>query len=198
MQTKHVVLLLKIIIHISALAPLVWLYYGAFTDTIGADPVERVIHFTGIGAFNILLLTLTLTPLARSFKLPWLLQLRRLIGLYAFTYALLHLANFLAFEVQFNLGLFVDEVIKRPYITVGMAAFLIISALAITSLDAFKKKMGRKWQQLHNFIYLLVLLVGIHFYWSVKSEIIEPSIYLIIALALLWLRRDKIKRWLNR
>ena len=192
---QHRVLLLKIAIHLLAFLPLLGLYALAFTDQLGADPVEEVIHFTGIGAFNLLLISLSITPLAKKFRQGYLLQTRRLVGLYSFTYALLHLLNFLAFEVQFDLSLFFAEIVDRPYITVGMAAIIILLSLAITSLSVLRRKMGKYWQKLHNWVYVAVLLIALHFFWSVKSDIIEPMIYVVMALFLLSLRIDKIKRW---
>jgi sulfoxide reductase heme-binding subunit YedZ len=189
------VLLLKIAIHLLSFLPLLALYVLAFSDELGADPVKEVIHFTGIGAFNILLVSLLLTPLAKKYRQGYLLQTRRLLGLYSFTYALCHLLSFLAFEVQFDFALFLDEVIERPYITVGMIALIILFSLAVTSITAFKRKMGKRWQRLHNWVYAAGLLIALHFFWSVKSEIIEPGIYAIITIFLLSLRRDKIKRW---
>ena len=189
------VLLLKIAIHLLSFLPLLALYVLAFSDELGADPVKEVIHFTGIGAFNILLVSLLLTPLAKKYRQGYLLQTRRLLGLYSFTYALCHLLSFLAFEVQFDFALFLDEIIERPYITVGMIALIILFSLAVTSITAFKRKMGKRWQCLHNWVYAAGLLIALHFFWSVKSEIIEPGIYAIITIFLLSLRRDKIKRW---
>lgn len=189
------VLLLKIAIHLLSFLPLLALYVLAFSDQLGADPVKEVIHFTGIGAFNILLISLVLTPLAKKYRQGYLLQTRRLLGLYSFTYAMCHLLSFLAFEVQFDFALFVDEIIERPYITVGMVALLILFSLALTSVNTLKRKMGKNWQRLHNGVYGAALLIALHFLWSVKSDIIEPGIYAIIALFLISLRRDKIKRW---
>jgi len=186
--------LLKSLIHVASLLPLCLLYLSALNDELGADPVEAVIHFTGIGAFNLLILTLLVTPLAKKLKQGFLMKVRRLLGLYAFTYAVFHVLNFIAFDLQFNLSLLFDEIIERPYISIGMAAILLLSALAITSINQLKRKMGRHWQKLHNTIYLILLLVGVHFYWSVKSEIIEPSIYIVISLVLLSLRWRKFKR----
>lgn len=187
----------KTLIHISALFLLIRLYTLALQDLLGADPVEAVLHFTGIGALNLLLLTLVISPLAKYFKQAWLMQARRLLGVYTFIYALSHLLSFLAFEVQFDGALFVNEVFKRPYITIGMLAFTLLLALTITSLDRLKRSMGSRWQRLHNFVYLIAALSGIHFYWSVKSEIIEPSVYIFIIAILLWLRKRKIKAWLG-
>ena len=187
----------KLFIHLAMLLPVVWLYYGAVTDTIGADPVERVIHFTGIGALNILLLSLVISPAAKRFKKPVLLKFRRLIGLWAFTYALLHVASFWLFELQLDWRLFISEVIERPYITVGMLAFAILLPLAVTSINRIKRKMGKRWQLLHNWVYIAATAIVVHFYWSIKSDIFEPGLYAIILLWLLMLRKDKLKRWLR-
>ena len=195
---KDKVLLLKTIIHLSVVLPLINLYVAAFNDQLGADPVDAVIHFTGIGALNLLLITLTVSPIAKRFKLSFLLQARRLLGLYAFSYAICHLINFLAFEVQFDMGLFFAEIFERPYITIGLVAFILLVTLGVTSINAIKRKMGKNWQKLHNFNYLVVLLVVTHFYWSVKSDITEPLIYWLITLSLLSFRLGKIKSWFAR
>lgn len=195
---KYKVAFFKLFIHLAALLPLVNAYYLALTDQLGADPVESIIHFTGIGAFNLLLLSLAITPVSKRFKISMLLKVRRLVGLYSFTYAFCHLLNFLVFEVQFDWLLFLNEIIDRPYITIGMVGLLTMLALAITSIPLLKKRMGKNWQKLHNWVYLAVLLVGIHFYWSVKSEIIEPSIYLFITFILLALRFKKFKKKIKK
>jgi len=196
MKNEAKVLLLKVFIHLGASIPLVNLYFLAFNDELGADPVESVIHFSGIGAFNLLLLTLSVTPIAQITKQGYLLKVRRLLGLYAYTYAFFHLANFLSFEIQFDGALFISEVWKRPYITIGMVAFLLLTALSITSINKLKRKMGRSWQQLHNVSYIIILLVAIHFYWSVKSELTSPLFYFSMAIILLLFRYKKIKRLL--
>lgn len=192
---RNRVLLLKIAIHLMSFLPLLALYLLAFDEQLGADPVKEVIHFTGIGAFNLLLLSLVLTPIAKKYRQGYLLQTRRLLGLYSFTYALFHLLSFLAFEVQFDLMLFFSEIIDRPYITVGMAALIILFALSVTSITSLRRKMGKKWQKLHNWVYGALLLIALHFFWSVKSDIVEPMIYVFMALFLLNLRRAKIKAW---
>ena len=191
------VFILKTIINFSALLPLLNLYFLAFFDELGADPVEAVIHFTGIGAFNLLLITLSVSPLAKISKQGYLLQTRRLLGLYTFTYAVCHLLNFLAFEVQFDGSLFLSEVIDRPYITIGMVAFLLLTALAVTSFNKLKRKMGKSWQKLHDFSYLIAILVAIHFYWSVKSELTSPLFYAVLTLILLLFRYKKLKRLIS-
>lgn len=191
------VLILKAIIHLFALFPLLNLYFLAFSDELGADPVEAVIHFTGIGAFNLLLISLSVTPLAKIAKQGYLLQTRRLLGLYTFAYALCHILNFLAFEVQFSGELFLSEVIERPYITIGMIGFLLLTALAVTSFDKLKRKMGKSWQKLHNFSYLIAVFVTVHFYWSVKSDVTSPIFYGLLTLILLLFRYKKLKRLIS-
>ena len=186
---------LKALVHITALYPLVKLYYQAISDRLGADPVEVVIHFTGIGALNLLLISLLISPAAKFFKIGALIQFRRMIGLYAFVYALCHILNFLSFEVQFDLQLFINEVFERPYITVGMTAFLLLTALAVTSIAKIRRKMKKNWQTLHNFTYLIALLGVVHFYWSVKSEIIEPLIYVGLYAILMGFRHQKVQGW---
>ena len=193
LTTSHKILLLKSVIHLAALLPLLNLYYLAFNDLLGADPVQSVIHFTGIGAFNLLLITLTVTPLAKRFKLGYLLQVRRVLGLYAFSYAFMHVLNFLAFDLQFAWSLFFSEVFKRPYITIGMIAVVLLTALAVTSVNSIKRKMGKSWQRLHNVSYLIVVLVSVHFYWSVKSELMSPLFYILLTTVLLAFRYKKIK-----
>jgi len=192
---RHQVLLIKLLIHSVSSYFIASTFYFAIVDQLGGDPVEALLHFTGIGALNLLLVTLLVSPVARTFRWPKIMQVRRLLGLYGFFYALVHVFSFLAFEVQFDWMFFVEEIFKRPYITVGMAAFVILLALAITSVNSIKRQMGKKWQTLHNYTYLAILLAGIHFYWSVKSDIVEPLLYLTASVFLLWLRKEKFKRW---
>ena len=189
---------LKAFVHLVALYPLINLYYAAINDQLGGDPVEVVIHFTGIGALNCLLISLLISPLAKTFKLGFLIHFRRMIGLCAFVYALCHILNFLFFEVQFDLVLFIEEIFKRPYITVGMTAFLFLIALAVTSTAKMRRKMRKNWQKLHNASYLIALLVAIHFYWSVKSDVTEPLIYFALYAGLMAFRHKTLRRWGNQ
>ncbi|MBC3765365.1 protein-methionine-sulfoxide reductase heme-binding subunit MsrQ [Neptunicella marina] len=194
MTQNQKVFTLKTFIHLAALTPVIWLYLSAFSDGLGADPVQYVIHFTGKGALNLLLITLCVSPLAQKFKQGWLMQVRRLLGLYSFFYAVLHLANFILFDLQNNWSLFINEVIKRPYITIGMVALLLLTALSVTSFNALRRKMGRNWQKLHNWVYVILLLVCVHYIWSVKANISQPLIYFMLAFVLLALRYKKFSR----
>jgi sulfoxide reductase heme-binding subunit YedZ len=197
LSTTHIVLL-KISIHLTALIPLIYTFYLATIDQLGGDPVEALLHFTGISAFNLLLLSLLVSPLAKRLKQGLLLRVRRLLGLYAFTYALAHLLTYILFELQLNWALLLSEIIKRPYITVGFSAFLILTALTLTSTQAAQRKLKTNWQKLHNWVYLAVLLVALHFIWSVKSDITEPLIYWAMALTLLAQRKAKLQQWWQR
>ncbi|WP_286234783.1 protein-methionine-sulfoxide reductase heme-binding subunit MsrQ [Thalassotalea sediminis] len=190
-------LALKVGIHFISLSLLINIYYLAIIDQLGADPVEQVLHFTGIGALNLLILGLVITPITKRIKTPLLMQNRRLVGLYAFLYAFCHVFSFWAFEIQFDLALFLEEVVERPYITLGMVAFVIISLLAVTSWSRLKKRMGRRWQRLHNWVYLAAILAVWHFYWSVKSDTTEPIIYIMLVLAVLFFRRKKLMKFIG-
>jgi methionine sulfoxide reductase heme-binding subunit len=190
--------ILKVVIHLGALIPLIYTFYLATIDELGADPVMALIHFTGIGAFNLLLLSLLVSPLAKWLKQGLLLRVRRLIGLYAFTYACSHFLSYVIFELQLDWRLIISEIIKRPYITVGFIALLILTSLAATSTQAMQRKLRSTWQKLHNWVYLAVLLVALHFIWSVKSDINEPLIYWVMTLFLLAQRKTKLQQWWQR
>lgn len=194
---KHV-FWIKVLMHVIALLPIIYLVLVVLSDEAGGDPVQYIIHYTGIGALNTFLITLCISPIAKKFKQGALIQTRRLIGLYVFAYATLHLMAFVSLDLLFEWSLFLQETITRPYIVVGTVAYLLLLALSVTSFNAVKRKMGKRWQKLHNSVYLVALLVPIHFIWSVKSELIEPSIYIIVTALLLFARKDQIKRIFKR
>ena len=186
---------LKVALHITSLSLLCDTYYQAFTDQLGADPVKALLHFTGIGAFNLLLLSLLISPLAKYFRQGQLVTLRRPIGLYAFTYAACHFSSYLLFELQLEWSLLLSELVKRPYITVGFAALLILALLTATSTKSIQRRMGRTWQKTHNWVYVASLLVALHYIWSVKSEILQPIIYALVLLVLLASRKEKFLKY---
>lgn len=197
LTNKHL-FLLKAFMHWAALVPIVYLVLAVFYDEAGGDPVQYIIHYTGVGALNTFLIMLCISPIAKRFKQGMLVQTRRLIGLYVFAYATLHLAAFISLDLLFEWSLFITETVKRPYILVGMAAYLLLLALTVTSLNSIKRKMGKRWQKLHNSVYFVALLIPLHFIWSVKSEVIEPSIYIVATLLLLSMRKEQIKRIFRR
>lgn len=184
------VTLIKAIIHLVSLSTLMYFYILITNDRLGADPVKDMIHFLGKTSLNFLLATLFVTPIIKRFKQPLLIRIRRLLGLYSFAWVCLHLLAFVWLELNWQFADFMSEVVKRPYLSLGAAAWVILLLLSITSIDYFKRKMKRHWLTLHRFVYWAVLFATVHYYWSVKSGLIEPSIYLLICIILLSERKQ--------
>jgi sulfoxide reductase heme-binding subunit YedZ len=184
----------RLLAHVVIFGWLGIVFYQGFSDQLGGDPVQALLDFTGIGALNLLVISLIISPLAMSFKFTQLLPFRRPVGLYSALYGLSHFYVFIAFELQFEMQLIFAEIIKRPYITVGFVTLIILIVLAVTSVNRIKKRMGTTWFTLHSLAYVAVVLAGLHYLWLVKSAWYEPAIYLIFSVCLLFLRRDKIKK----
>ena len=190
--------LIKAIIHIASLSVLLYFYLLIDSNQLGADPVKEMIHFLGKTGLNYLLITLAITPISKRFKQPLLARLKRVLGLYSFAWICLHLIAFLWLELNWEVFLLFDEVIKRPYLTLGMLAWFILLLLSITSLTAIRKKMKQTWFTLHRWVYVAVLLGTVHYYWSVKSGLIEPIIYLTLCFILLRERSQYFKSVINK
>lgn len=189
---KKTSLTLRIVVHVGAFLPLLWLFWAVPQGALGADPVKELIHFLGMGALRLLLLTLCVSPLAKALKFGLLVRLRRPLGLWCFVWASLHFVTWLALDLGFDWSLIGEELVTRTYIVVGFVALFLLLALAVTSIPKILRSMGKNWKKLHRTIYLIVVLASIHFWWSVKSGWIEPAIYLSLALFLLYLRRRTI------
>ncbi|MDN2665027.1 protein-methionine-sulfoxide reductase heme-binding subunit MsrQ [Psychromonas sp. 14N.309.X.WAT.B.A12] len=185
--------LLKAIIHLASLSTLLYFYILIDSNRLGADPVKEMIHFLGKTGLNYLLITLAITPLAKRFKQPLLLRLKRVLGLYSFAWICLHFTAFLWLELNWKVGLLIEETIKRPYLTLGMAAGTILLLLSITSINAIRRSMKQAWFTLHRWVYVALILGTVHYYWSVKSGVIEPSIYFALCFILLSERRQYFK-----
>ncbi|PLR32368.1 protein-methionine-sulfoxide reductase heme-binding subunit MsrQ [Chimaeribacter californicus] len=187
---------LKVLIHLAGLLPLVWLVWSVTQGGFSADPAKDIQHFTGRTALKWLLATLLITPLARYGKQPLLIRVRRLIGLWCFAWATLHLLSYSFLELGIsNLGLLGSELISRPYLTLGILSWLVLLALAATSTLGAQRRLGKNWQRLHNFIYLAAILAPIHYLWSVKTLSPQPLIYAVFAAILLAFRYKKVRQW---
>ncbi|WP_369944328.1 protein-methionine-sulfoxide reductase heme-binding subunit MsrQ [Xanthomonas medicagonis] len=192
-KTSASLIAAKAVVHALALAPMAylgwqfWQVWQAGSDALGADPVAEVEHRTGLWALRLLLLTLAITPLRQLTGQPVLLRFRRMLGLYAFFYATVHLAAYLGLDLRGYWTQIFEEIVKRPYITVGFLAWLLLIPLAITSTQGWMRRLKRNWGKLHKAIYAIGVLAVLHFWWLVKSDIREPLLYAaILALLLGW------------
>jgi sulfoxide reductase heme-binding subunit YedZ len=186
----------KPILFIAALIPLAFLVYRALNNDLGANPIETINRYTGDWVLRFLLITLAVTPLRRLTGWNGLLRYRRMLGLFAFFYACVHFLSWAWLDQYFVLADILQDVAKRPYITVGFASFLMLIPLALTSTNAMIRRLGAKrWQQLHRLVYLIGIGGVVHFLWLVKSDIREPLVYgAVLALLLgfrLWDRRHR-------
>lgn len=152
------------------LSPFLILVNDVLSNNLGADPARYVVTELGFWAMTWLWLTLAVTPLRRGLGWAWLLRYRRMFGLYAFTYAALHLLAFAAFLIEWRADLLIRELTKRPYIIVGSLAILLLLPLALTSTRGMQRRLGRRWLQLHRLIYPASLLVLLHFIWQIRSD----------------------------
>ncbi len=181
--------LLKPPLLLACLAPLAYYAWGLQTDTLGANPIEAVTRGLGDWALNFLLITLSVTPLRKLSGWTWLGRLRRMLGLFVFFYATLHLSTYLWFDQFFDWVAITKDIWKRPFITVGMLCFVLLLPLAATSNGfALRKLGGRRWQALHRSVYLIGMLAVLHYSWMVKADISRPLLYAALLGILLGLR----------
>ncbi|MDY6946569.1 MAG: protein-methionine-sulfoxide reductase heme-binding subunit MsrQ [Pseudomonadota bacterium] len=164
---------------------LVWEGFGIGGASLGTNPVERVQDTFGQWGLRFLVITLAVTPLRDWFDMPWLVQLRRMLGLYAFFYVLMHFLTWLILDQGLYWSGIVEDIAKRPFITIGFTALLLLVPLAVTSTNKMMRRLGKRWKKLHRLVYVIALLGVWHYYWQVKSDTTEPLIYLAIVLVLL-------------
>ena len=187
----------KTLVHALALTPLsilAWQFYDVWqtgSDALGADPVAEIEHRTGLWALRLLMVALAITPLRQLTGKPVLIRFRRMVGLYAFFYACLHLTAYLTLDLRGYWTQIFEEIVKRPYITVGFVAWLLLVPLAITSTQGWIRRLGRNWGKLHKAVYAVGVLAVLHFWWLVKSDIREPLLYAAILAVLLGWRMWK-------
>jgi sulfoxide reductase heme-binding subunit YedZ len=160
------------------LAPLAYLGWLTWKNDLGANPIERVEHFTGDWALRLIIATLAITPLRKLLGLPDLIRFRRMIGLFAFFYACLHFSAYVGLDQFFDFSAIWKDIVKRPYITAGFSGFVLMIPLAVTSTAGWIRRLGgKRWQKLHRWIYLTAIAGVIHYYWLVKSDIRLPVFY---------------------
>jgi sulfoxide reductase heme-binding subunit YedZ len=175
---------LKPVVFAASLLPLFWLIWLGFSDRLGANPIEAITHYTGDWTLRYLLITLGMRPLHQSLGWSWSLKLRRMLGLFAFFYASLHFLTYIVLDQFFSWPDIVEDIAKRPFITVGFTAFVLLVPLAITSTNAMMRRLKRRWQALHRLVYIIALCGVLHFVWLVKADLLEPLIYLLILMLL--------------
>lgn len=193
----------KALVHLAVLAPLavlaaqMWEVARTGSDALGADPVAEIEHRLGLWALRLLLATLAITPLRQLTGWNMLARFRRMLGLYSFAYASLHLLAYVVLDLRGDWPQLLEDIARRPYITVGFAAWLMLVPLAATSTTAAIRLLGRNWVRLHRLVYLVAVLAVLHFWWLVKSDLREPALYAGIAAVLLGWRALRALRLRN-
>jgi sulfoxide reductase heme-binding subunit YedZ len=192
---------IKSVVFAAALVPAAALVYDYYTENLTANPLDYITDQTGTWALAFIVISLCVTPLRRFTGWNQIIRLRRMLGLFAFFYALLHLLTWIVLGSFFDVQTMVEDVAMRPFITIGMAAFLILLALAVTSNQWSIRKLGRRWQTLHRLVYAAAIGAVVHFWWSVKADITEPRRWAIAVAVLLsirvwwmWAKRKPVRR----
>jgi sulfoxide reductase heme-binding subunit YedZ len=192
--------LVKVALFVVCLLPLARLAWGAWQHSLGANPIEFITRSLGTWTLNFLLTTLTVTPLRKVSGWTWLTRLRRMLGLFAFFYVVLHLSSYLWLDQFFDWTAIAKDILKRPFITAGMSAFLLLVPLAATSNRAMIRRLGgRRWQALHRSIYVVGIIAVTHYWWLVKKDVALPGVYaailgLLLLLRLLWRYEERQKQ----
>ena len=189
--------LAKAAVHLAALTPMAILAWQVVdvartgSNALGADPVAEIEHRLGLWALRLLMVALAVTPLRQLTGQPVLIRFRRMLGLHAFAYATLHLCAYLVLDLRGYWEIILEDIAKRPYITVGFTAWLLLLPLAVTSTKGWIRRLGRNWARLHKLVYAVGVLAVLHFWWLVKSDIREPLLYAAIRAVLLGWRAGK-------
>jgi len=188
---------LKPVLFVLCALPIVWLLARAFGLGglgLGANPVDELTDRLGEWGLRLLLATLCVTPLAVTLRKPWLMGLRRMLGLFAFTYLALHFLTWLVLDQWIDLPAIAADVVKRPYITAGFTAFVLLVPLAVTSTRGWMRRLGARWHRLHRLIYPAAVLGCTHFWWQVKADWREPAVYAALLAGLLGWRLLRARR----
>lgn len=188
---------IKPLVFVLCLIPLAFLVFDALTNNLGANPIEKITRRSGDWALRMLLITLAVTPARLLLQQPWLFRVRRMLGLFAFFYACLHITSYVVLDQFFAWDDIVKDIIKRPFITVGFIAFVLLIPLAITSTNKMIKRLGAvRWQRLHKLVYAIGCLGVLHYFWMVKADLRSPLIHATILAMLLgyrlWVKRQQL------
>ncbi len=186
--------LIKPAIFVLCLLPLFLLFRNFYLDQLGANPFEVLTRSTGEWTLRFLLLTLAMTPLRNITGSAWPIRLRRMLGLYTFFYVCVHLLTYIWLDHFFDWNEIVTDIVKRPYITLGMLAFVLLIPLAITSTKKMIRRLGKNWKSLHKLVYLIAVLGVVHFWLLVKADVKEPIIYSLILLTLFLVRLKPVQQ----
>jgi sulfoxide reductase heme-binding subunit YedZ len=181
----------KPVVFLLSLAPLAWLLLRVFeigSLRLGPNPVEDIQDTLGIWGLRFIMLTLAVSPLRWATGKAWLMQFRRMLGLFAFTYCGLHFLNYLILDQFFDVTTIIEDILERPFITVGFSAVVMMTPLAVTSTNRWRRRLGKNWKNLHRLVYIIGVFGCWHFYWQVKKDIEEPMIYIAILAVLLGIR----------
>ncbi len=190
-KKRLIIKVIKPMVFILSMLPFIYIVLGVFWQQsifqhyLGADPQKYIVHKMGSWTLRFLVITLSITPLRRWLKKPELIQFRRMFGLFAFFYASMHLLAYYLLYLEMDISNVIEDIVKRPYITVGFLGFLLFIPLAVTSTQGWMRKLGKNWKKIHRLIYVIASLAIVHFIWQVKSDLNEPVLYLIIIVILL-------------
>lgn len=183
--------LTKALVFCACLAPFVLLVartVGVGDLTLGADPAAEILKTCGMTGLNLLMLTLCVTPIRRSTGINRLVTLRRMLGVFAFFYLALHFVSYVALYIAFDWNNLLEDIAKRPYITVGFTALVLMTPLAMTSTNRFQRRLGRRWVMLHRLVYPIAILAVVHYWWQVKIDVSDPLLYVVLLAVLLGVR----------
>jgi len=179
---------IKANVFLLSLAPFLLLANNTLQDQLGANPIETLHFILGDWALRFLCISLSLTPLKKRLQQSWPIRFRRMMGLFTYFYASMHLLVYIALDLSFSWINFIDEVPQSPYILVGLLTFILLTPLALTSTKAMQKRLGKHWRQLHKLVYIAAISAVIHYLWLVKSDLSEPLFYTAVISGLLGAR----------
>jgi sulfoxide reductase heme-binding subunit YedZ len=171
---------IRVGVFMACLLPFIWVVYGVVDNRLGPDPAEALMHITGEWSLRLLALTLLVSPLRVWTGKPWVIKLRRMLGLYAFFYACLHFGVFLQFYIGWTGAALAEELAERPYVSAGFAAWLIMLPLALTSTRGIRRRLGSLWTKLHKQVYSVAIIACLHLLWQARSDIGEAVVYILV------------------